>query len=44
MTSPAVADIILRHGNFTTLDKTNPAASAVAVKDDSSSRWAAKKK
>jgi predicted amidohydrolase YtcJ len=33
MTSPAVADIILRHGRFTTLDKSNPTASAVAIKD-----------
>lgn len=32
MTSPAVADIILRHGRFTTLDPSHPAASAVAIK------------
>ncbi|WP_410741215.1 amidohydrolase [Citrobacter koseri] len=33
MTQHVVADVILHHGLFTTLDKSNPTASAVAVKD-----------
>ena len=33
MTQHVVADVILHHGLFTTLDKSNPTASAVAIKD-----------
>jgi len=33
MNTTAVADVILRHGRITTLDRGNPSASAVAVKD-----------
>lgn len=33
MNPQIVADIILHHGQFTTLDKSNPRASAVAIKD-----------
>ncbi len=33
MNPQVVADIILHHGQFTTLDKSNPRASAVAIKD-----------
>ncbi|TDR70640.1 amidohydrolase [Paludibacterium purpuratum] len=33
MTTHTTADVILRHGRFTTLDKSNPQASAVAIKD-----------
>ena len=33
MTQHVVADVILHHGLFTTLDKSNPTASSVAVKD-----------
>ncbi len=33
MSEPETADLILHHGLFTTLDRSNPAASAVAIKD-----------
>jgi hypothetical protein len=33
MTSPSFPDLILHHGLVTTLDRTNPTASAVAIKD-----------
>lgn len=33
MTASIVADVILRNGRFTTLDTSNPTASAVAIKD-----------
>jgi predicted amidohydrolase YtcJ len=33
MPNPAVSDIILHRGLFTTLDRSNPTASAVAIKD-----------
>jgi predicted amidohydrolase YtcJ len=33
MTDPAAPDIILHRGLFTTLDRSNPTASAVAIKD-----------
>ncbi len=38
------ADIILYNGKFTTLDRTNPAASAVAIKDGILPRSARMKK
>ena len=33
MADATVADLILHHGVFTTLDRANPVASAVAIKD-----------
>jgi len=37
------ADLILHNGKFTTLDRSNPAASAVAIATDSSPRLVATK-
>ena len=33
MTTPIVADVVLHHGRITTLDRSKPLASAVAIKD-----------